>query len=310
MEDDTARGSAQSGDPSASSRANGPDEETPGTSTVVHGTSPRRFDERTTVPERSRAASGTVYLVGAGPGDPDLLTVRARRLIETADVVLHDALTRDTLVERIPTPAEVVDVGKRAEHRTPQSEINDLLVDRASSGDAVVRLKGGDPFVFGRGGEEAQHLADNDVRFETVPGVSSVIAAPGLAGIPLTHRDISSRFTVITGHETPDKEGSSLDWSAIASDIAGGSTLVILMGVRTLERNVAALRSHGVDGDVPVAIVQKAAWDDQQVVHGTLDTIGDVAESSSISAPATTIVGDVVSVREDVASAFDDFEPA
>jgi uroporphyrin-III C-methyltransferase len=307
MDDDTARGS---GDRSTTARTNGPDEERSGTSAAVRGTSTQRFDERTTIPERSRATGGTVYLVGAGPGDPDLLTVRARRLIETADVVLHDALTRDTLVDRIPTPAEVVDVGKRVDHKTPQSEINDLLVDHASAGDAVVRLKGGDPFVFGRGGEEAQHLADSDVHFEIVPGVSSVIAAPGLAGIPLTHRNISSRFTVITGHETPDKDDSSLDWSAIAAEIAGGSTLVILMGVRTLARNVAALRSHGVDGDVPVAIVQKAAWDDQQIVHGTLDTIRDVAERSSISAPATTIVGEVVSVREDVASELDDFEPA
>lgn len=251
-----------------------------------------------------------MYLVGAGPGDPDLLTVRARRLIETADVVLHDALTRETLVDRIPASTETVDVGKRVEYKTPQSEINDLLVDRAAAGDAVVRLKGGDPFVFGRGGEEAQHLADHGVSFEIVPGVSSVIAAPGLAGIPLTHRDISSRFTVITGHETPDKAEQSLDWSAIAGEIRNGSTLVILMGVRTLERNVAALRDHGVDGDVPVALVQKAAWDDQHVVSGTLDTIVDAVAQSSIAPPATTIVGDVVSVRGDVATELDDFEPA
>jgi uroporphyrin-III C-methyltransferase len=243
MDDDTARGPARSGDSPRSSRPNGGDEEASGSS-AVRGAPVTPFDERTTVPERSRAAGGTVYLVGAGPGDPDLLTVRARRLIETADVVLHDALTRDTLVDRIPTSAEVVDVGKRAGHRTPQSAINDLLVDHAAVGDAVVRLKGGDPFVFGRGGEEAQHLADHGVAFEIVPGVSSIIAAPGLAGIPLTHRDLSSRFTVITGHETPDKEESSLDWSAIAREITGGSTLVILMGVRTLERNVAALRSQ------------------------------------------------------------------
>jgi uroporphyrin-III C-methyltransferase len=291
MDDDSARGS---GDRTATAR----------------GTALPAFDDPTAVPERARAAKGTVYLVGAGPGDPDLLTVRARRLIETADVVLHDALTRETLVDRIPTSADVVDVGKRAERRTPQSEINALLVEHAADGDAVVRLKGGDPFVFGRGGEEAQHLAEHGVAFEVVPGVSSVIAAPGLAGIPLTHRNISSRFTVITGHETPDKDGSSLDWAAIADEIASGATLVILMGVRTLERNVAALREGGVDGDIPVALVQKAAWDDQRVVNGTLDTIVDVAAGSSIAAPATTVVGDVVSVREDVATELDDFEPA
>ncbi|WP_423751696.1 uroporphyrinogen-III C-methyltransferase [Salinirarus marinus] len=307
MEDDTARGS---GEPSASSGTDGPDVDDSGTSASVRGVSPLPFDARSSVPERSRATKGTVYLVGAGPGDPDLLTVRARRLIETADVVLHDALTRDALVDRIPTSARVVDVGKRVEYKTPQAEINERLVDHASSGDAVVRLKGGDPFVFGRGGEEAQHLADHGVPFEVVPGVSSVIAAPGLAGIPLTHRDVSSRFTVITGHETPDKEGSSLDWSAIASEIESGSTLVVLMGVRTLERNVAALCSHGVGGDVPVALVQKAAWEDQRVIRGTLETIVEAADRASISPPATTVVGDVVSVRGDVADELDDFDPA
>ncbi|WP_435066682.1 uroporphyrinogen-III C-methyltransferase [Haloplanus sp. C73] len=304
MDDDTARGS---GDSPTASRTDGRDAERP--ATAGDDTTPR-FDERTSVPERSRATSGTVYLVGAGPGDPDLLTVRARRLIETADVVLHDALTRDALIDRIPKSVDVVNVGKRVEHKTPQSEINDLLVDRAAAGDAVVRLKGGDPFVFGRGGEEAQHLAEHGVAFEVVPGISSVTAAPGLAGIPLTHRELSSRFTVITGHETPDKDGSSLDWAAIASEIASGSTLVILMGVRTLERNVSTLRAHGVDGDVPVALVQKAAWDDQRVVSGSLDTIVDVVEEAAISPPATTVVGDVVSVRDDVADSLDTFEPA
>ncbi|SEA11306.1 uroporphyrin-III C-methyltransferase [Haloplanus vescus] len=303
MDDDTARESAQSGDSSPAADSGGEREEQSGADSLPP------FDEQTTVPESSRAAGGTVYLVGAGPGDPSLLTVRARRLVETADVVLHDALTRDTLIDRIPTSAEVFDVGKRVEYKTPQSEINDLLVSHAEDGDSVVRLKGGDPFVFGRGGEEAQHLAEQGVPFEIVPGVSSVIAAPGLAGIPLTHRDLSSRFTVITGHETPDKAESSLDWAAIASEIANGSTLVVLMGVRTLERNVSALRTHGVDGDVPVALVEKAAWEDQTVVEGTLDTIVDVVEQSSISAPATTIVGDVVSVRDDVADELQDFDP-
>ncbi|MFW5895959.1 MAG: uroporphyrinogen-III C-methyltransferase, partial [archaeon] len=149
------------------------------------------------VPERSRATPGTVSLVGAGPGDPDLLTVRACRLLRTADVVLHDSLLRDAILEELPSDVEVVNVGKRGEHRTEQSTINDLLVERARAGDAVVRLKGGDPFVFGRGGEEAQYLAAHDVAFEVVPGVSSVLAAPGVAGIPLTHREHSSRFTVI-----------------------------------------------------------------------------------------------------------------
>ena len=212
MDDDSARGSARD------------------RSAVARGVTRPTFDDWTAVLERARAASGTVYLVGAGPGDPDLLTVRAHRLLETADVVFHDALTRETLVDRIPRSVDVVDVGKRAERRTSQSEIDALLVERASDGDAVVRLKGDDRFVFGRGGEEAKHLAEHGVAFEVVPGVSSVIAAPGLAGIPLTHRGISSRFTVITGHETPEKDGNSLDWAAIADEIASGATLVVLMG--------------------------------------------------------------------------------
>jgi len=296
MEEDTARGSGT---------GNGP----PGRHRDTDDEAIRRSPDHA-MPERSRAAAGRVYLVGAGPGDPDLLTVRAWRLIATADVVFHDALTRDTLVHRIPAAVEVIDVGKRADRKTPQAEINERLADRAAAGDAVVRLKGGDPFVFGRGGEEAQYLAANDVRFEVVPGVSSVIAAPGLAGIPLTHRDVASRFTVITGHETPDKGASTLDWSALADEIRNGSTLVILMGVRTLERNVSALREEGVEGDVPVALVQKAAWDDQRVVRGTLDTIVDDADDSTITPPATTVVGDVVSIRDDVASFLDEFEPA
>ncbi|MFD1634441.1 uroporphyrinogen-III C-methyltransferase [Haloplanus ruber] len=296
MEEDTARGPGTGNGPQR--RPQDADDE-----------AIRRSPEHA-MPERSRAAAGRVYLVGAGPGDPDLLTVRAWRLIATADVVFHDALTRDTLVHRIPAAVEVIDVGKRADRKTPQAEINERLADRAAAGDAVVRLKGGDPFVFGRGGEEAQYLAANDVRFEVVPGVSSVIAAPGLAGIPLTHRDVASRFTVITGHETPDKGASTLDWAALADEIRNGSTLVILMGVRTLERNVSALGEEGVDGDVPVALVQKAAWDDQRVVRGTLDTIVDDADDSTITPPATTVVGDVVSIRDDIASFLDEFEPA
>ncbi|MFW6046039.1 MAG: uroporphyrinogen-III C-methyltransferase [Natronomonas sp.] len=309
MDEDMVREATRSGELTESSGSNGSREEQGKTSGSIQAT-PVRFDEQTSIPERSRATKGTVYLVGAGPGDPDLLTVRARRLIETADVVLHDALTREILIDRIPTSAVVVDVGKRVEYKTPQSEINDRLVEHATAGDAVVRLKGGDPFVFGRGGEEAQYLADHSVPFEIVPGVSSVIAAPGLAGIPLTHRDISSRFTVITGHETPEKETSSLEWSAIADEIENGSTLVILMGVRTLERNVEALCSHGVDVDVPIALVQKAAWQDQHVVCGTLETIVEDVAESSIAPPATTVVGDVVSIRGEVGPNLDDFEPA
>lgn len=260
-------------------------------------------DERQTfsLPETCHARSGTVYLVGAGPGDPTLLTVRARTLIETADVILHDALIRQSMVDSLPESAKIYDVGKRVEYKTPQSEINDLLIEHATAGDAVVRLKGGDPFVFGRGGEEAQVLAAHDLPFQIVPGVSSVLAAPSVAGVPLTHREVSSHFTVITGHETPDKEESALDWTGLSSMVKAGGTLVILMGVRTLDRNVSALREHGAAGDIPVAVVQKATWEGQQVVTGTLDSIVQTVEDEDISAPATTIIGNVSAVRSELA---------
>ncbi|MEF8756937.1 MAG: uroporphyrinogen-III C-methyltransferase [Halobacteriales archaeon] len=262
------------------------------------------------VPDRSRASPGTVSLVGAGPGDPDLLTVRACRLLRTADVVLHDSLLRDAVLEELPSDVEVVNVGKRGEHRTEQSTINDLLVERARAGDAVVRLKGGDPFVFGRGGEEAQHLAAQDVPFEVVPGVSSVLAAPGVAGIPLTHREHSSRFTVITGHETPEKDGSSLDWNDIAGQIKRGGTLVILMGVRTLEENVRALRKHGVAADTPAAIVQRATWPRQAVLTGTLEDIVERTREADVETPATTVVGEVLNVHDEIEKDLCPFEPA
>ena len=262
------------------------------------------------VPDRARAKPGTVYLIGAGPGDPDLLTVRARYLIETADVILHDALVRETLVECLPSSATVLDVGKRVDHKTPQEQINRLMAAHADDGDAVVRLKGGDPFVFGRGGEEAQYLASREISFELVPGISSATAAPGIAGIPLTHREVSSRFTVITGHETPDKEESTLEWDALARHVDGGGTLVILMGVRTLDRNVRALLSNGLEGDIPVAVIQKASWEAQRVLRADLESIVDRVEESEIGSPATVVVGDVIGVYDDIDGNLREFEPA
>ncbi|WP_247731007.1 uroporphyrinogen-III C-methyltransferase [Halovivax limisalsi] len=262
------------------------------------------------IPARAQAEPGTVHLVGAGPGDPDLLTVRARWVLETADVVFHDALVREAMVSSLPKSTEVVDVGKRVEHKTPQSAINERLVERARAGDAVVRLKGGDPFVYGRGGEEASYLAERDVPFAVVPGVSSVIAAPGVAGIPLTHRDVASRVTVITGHETPEKEESALDWAALADDVASGATLVMVMGVRTLDRNVAALCEHGVDGETPIALVERATWADQRVTRATLSTVVDRAAAADVSPPATAIVGDVVAHRDAIEDVLRPFEPA
>ncbi|WIV66479.1 uroporphyrinogen-III C-methyltransferase [Natrialbaceae archaeon AArc-T1-2] len=321
MEDDTARGSGRADEPQPPSSDDDERAETTNEreSAIVRATADAVVrtgdgtgvdDSGSSLPNRCHASPGTVYLIGAGPGDPDLLTVRARLLVETADVILHDALVRKAMLETLPASAEIVDVGKRVEYKTPQEEINDLLVSHARDGDAVVRLKGGDPFVFGRGGEEAQHLTDHEVPFQIVPGVSSVLAAPGVAGIPLTHRDVSSRFTVITGHETPDKDESALDWDAISAAVESGGTLVVLMGVRTLERNVTALRDHGVDPDKPVALVQKATWDDQHVVRGTLETIVDRAEAESVSPPATAVIGDVTAIRDEIEPALEPFDPA
>lgn len=245
--------------------------------------------------------SGTVYLVGAGPGDPELMTVKARRLLDEADVVFHDALVSEAVVESVPDATHVENVGKRpGGERTPQAEINRLLVGRATAGDDVVRLKCGDPCVFGRGGEEAEHLASAGVPFEIVPGVTSAVAGPGLAGIPPTHRDHASSVTVVTGHEDPTKEDSALDWGALARSVTAGGTLVILMGVGRLPDNVAALREGGVDPETPVAMVERASRASEFTVTGTLDTITDRAREVGIDPPAVTVVGDVVSVRDRV----------
>ena len=244
-------------------------------------------------------AIGTVYLVGSGPGDPELLTVRARRLLDDADVVLHDKLPGPEIIETIPAEKRE-DVGKRAGgERTPQSAINERLVELAREGADVVRLKGGDPFVFGRGGEELRYLAEHDVPVEVVPGVTSPIGGPAVAGIPATHRDYASSVTLVTGHEDPTKDESAVDWEALA---ATGGTLVVLMGVGKLPEYVAALRAAGMDADTPVALVERATWPDQQVATGTLETIERVRDEAGIEPPAVTVIGEVAATREEVLS--------
>ena len=252
-----------------------------------------------------RARPGTVYLVGAGPGDPDLLTVRARRLIDSTDMVMHDSLVHDEVTSSCPADTTLVDVGKRPGpngERTTQEAIHDLLVEKASDGHSVVRLKCGDPTVFARGGEEAEHLADAGVDFEIVPGVTSAIAAPAVAGIPVTHRDHASMLTVVTGHEDPTKAESAIDWDALAAIADAGGTLAILMGVARLPDNAAALEASGLDPDTPVAMVERATYHDEQIVTGTLETIVDRADRADISPPAVTLVGEVVEVRDAVDS--------
>ena len=245
----------------------------------------------------SDPAPGTVYLVGSGPGDPDLLTVKAKRLLETADVVLHDSLPGPEILDRIPEEKRE-DVGKRAGGEwTPQEYTNERMVALAREGKSVVRLKGGDPTVFGRGGEEMAHLAANEVPFETVPGITSAIAGPQAAGIPVTHRDHASTVSFVTGHEDPTKAESMVDWRALADT---GGTIVVLMGVGKLPEYTAALLDAGMAPETPVALVERATWPDQQVATGTLGTIVEVRDEAGIEPPAITVIGDVAGEREQV----------
>ncbi|MFC4359798.1 uroporphyrinogen-III C-methyltransferase [Halobium salinum] len=238
--------------------------------------------------------SGTVYLVGSGPGDPELLTVKARRLLEEADVVLHDKLPGPEIIGLVPEERRE-DVGKRAGgERTSQEYTNARLVELAREGKTVVRLKGGDPFVFGRGGEEAEHLAGEGVPFEVVPGVTSAIGGPGVAGIPVTHRDHASSVSFVTGHEDPTKAETAVNWEALA---ATGGTIVVLMGVGKLPDYTRALREAGMAPDTPVALVERATWPEMRVATGTLDTIVDARDAAGIEPPAITVIGEVAASR-------------
>jgi uroporphyrinogen III methyltransferase/synthase len=234
-------------------------------------------------------AIGKVYLVGAGPGDPELMTIKARRLLMEADVVLFDRLLDPKALEGVK--AELIDVGKNAgRHKLNQEGINQLLIKKAEEGNIVVRLKGGDPYLFGRGGEEAIACREKGIPFEVVPGVTSAIAAPELAGIPVTHRGLASSLTIVTGHEEPGKD-APLDWKAIAG-LDG--TLVVLMGVSRLEQNIAALIEAGKSPQTPAAMVEKGGWPEQRTVSGTIANIAEKARSLQIESPAILVVGDVV----------------
>lgn len=234
-----------------------------------------------------------VYLVGSGPGDPELLTRKAYRLIQEADVVLHDKLPGPSL--ELVDEERAEDVGKRAGgERTSQQYTNERLVELAKEGKTVVRLKGGDPFVFGRGGEEMGYLADHGVEFEVVPGVTAGVAGPGVAGIPVTHRDHASSVSFVTGHEDPTKDDSAIDWRALAET---GGTLVVLMGVGKLPMYADELRSAGMAPETPAALIERATWPDQQVAVGTLGTIVDVRDEEGIEPPAITVIGDVAATR-------------
>lgn len=237
--------------------------------------------------------SGKVYLVGAGPGDPGLMTVRGLQLLRAAQVVVYDQLINPLLLAEVSPQARQIFVGKQAgRHSIGQNEINEVLVNYALQGHLVVRLKGGDPFVFGRGGEEAQALAAAGVAFEIVPGVSSAVAVPAYAGIPLTHRDYASSFAVVTGHEAI-KSKSIVDWAKLATAV---DTLVILMGLHNLAAIVEKLVAHGRPADTPVAVIEQGTTERQTTVIGTLADI--VERSRSVKAPALIVVGAVVRLKD------------
>lgn len=242
--------------------------------------------------------TGKVYLVGAGPGDPGLLTVKAARVLAEADMVVYDRLLDPSLIELAPASAERVFVGKeRGRQALTQAEIDELLVAEGLTGKTVVRLKGGDPFVFGRGGEEAQALASAGVAFEVVPGVTSAVAAAAYAGIPVTHRGMSTSVTIVTGSEDPTKRETSTDWAALAKT---GGTLVVLMGWATLPGIVTTLGANGMASDTPVALVQWGTWSKQRTVTGTLGDIVERGKTAGIGAPVVAIIGKVAELREEI----------
>jgi len=243
-------------------------------------------------------SKGICYLVGSGPGDLGLVTLRAKHCIEIADIVLYDYLCNPDILQWAKPDAEIIYVGKKAaDHTIPQDQLNALLVEKSSQGKTVTRLKGGDPYLFGRGGEEGQELYAAGVPFEIVPGITSAISGPAYAGIPVTHRDHCSQLTIFTGHEDPTKEESSLDFEKIAK---ADGTKVMLMGVGRLPIITGQLIAAGADPTTPIALVRWATRGNQQTITGTLETIAEVAEKAKFSAPAVAVIGGVVGLRKEL----------
>ena len=241
---------------------------------------------------------GFVALVGAGPGDPGLITVKALEYIKRADVIIYDRLVNPDLLDHAPDSCERVYVGKTPKHHTrTQDEINEVLVAEARKGKLVVRLKGGDPFLFGRGGEEAEVLAENGIPFEVVPGITSAIAAPAYAGIPVTHRGLSSSVVIVTGHEDPEKTRASVDWDALTH---GPDTIVVLMGLGNLSPITDRLIKAGKPPDTPVALIQDATTPDQKTVTGALCDIVHRVSEAGLRPPAVAVIGEVASLSKQI----------
>ncbi len=238
---------------------------------------------------------GFVYLIGAGPGDPDLITLKAIKAIKRADVIVYDYLANPRLLTYASPEAEKIYVGKKGGcHTLSQEGINQLLVEKAKEGKVVARLKGGDPFLFGRGGEEAEVLVEAGIPFEVIPGVTSAIAAPAYAGIPVTHREHTSTFSIVTGHEDPTKEKSAINWAALAKI----GTIAFLMGMKNLSRICENLMREGKVPETPVAVIQWGSTPRQQVVTGTLVDISDRVREAGLGPPSIILVGEVVKLRE------------
>jgi uroporphyrin-III C-methyltransferase len=241
--------------------------------------------------------SPKVFICGAGPGDPGLISVKGYRLLTKCDVVLYDRLVSKKLVDKIPSTIEKIYVGRESGKATSmhQSRTNKLMVTFARKGKSVLRLKGGDPLIFGRGGEEAEYLRKHDIQFEIIPGISSAIAAPAYAGIPLTHRNYSSSVAFITGHENERKNHSDLDLKLVASAV---DTIVVLMGIERIKEIVQNLKAGGLKGSTRVAIVEKGTMKDQRVIIGNLNTILKKVVIYKVTSPAVIVVGRVVSLSE------------
>ncbi len=246
----------------------------------------------------NKKQTGTVYLVGAGPGDLGLVTLRAKECIENADLIVYDHLANPEMLGWAREDAEIIYAGKKAaEHTLTQDEINKLIVEKARDGKSVVRLKGGDPFVFGRGAEEAKEIADAGIAFEIVPGITSAIAGPAYAGIPVTHRAENSHVTFFTGHEDPSKLKSAIDYAALARL---GGTQVMLMGVERIAQITREMLAQGVRADLPVALVRWATTVRQQTLVGTLENIAQRVVETGFESPAVAVFGDVVALRKDL----------